>query len=294
MGIYDRPYYQDDEPRGIFLGGGGGGPQMLVTKIVLINVGIYIIDALFLGGKIGDYCAAHVSTLKNPLMWWQYVTYGFMHDPKSIGHVGFNMFGLWMFGREVEMKYGRAEFLRLYFVMIVFSGVVWSLYEAAMLGGIPESGQGPGLIGASGAVVGVILLFALNFPKRTVLLFFVIPVPAWVLGAIIVVGDLMGAGRPEGTVVAHTAHLAGLAFAAAYFFLHWNLRWLTPAWLANLKPRRGPKLKIHDPESKKRELGMQVDEILAKISREGEASLSRRERQILQKASRQYQDKDKL
>ena len=169
MGIYDRPYYQDDEPRGIFLGGGGGGPQMLVTKIVLVNVGIYILDAVFLRGKIGDFCAAHVSTLKNPLLWWQYVTYGFMHDPKSIGHVGFNMFGLWMFGREVEMKYGRQEFLRLYFVMIIFSGVVWSLYEAAMLGGIPEAGTGPGLIGASGAVVGVILLFALNVPKRTVL-----------------------------------------------------------------------------------------------------------------------------
>ena len=303
MGIYDRPYYQDDEQRGIFLGGGGGGggPQMMVTKIVLVNVGIFIVDALFLKGQIGDFCAARIgravdganlSTLTHPLTWWRFLAYGFVHDPNSIGHVGFNMFGLWMFGREVEMKYGRQEFLRLYLTMIIFSGVVWSVYETAMLGRT----QGPGMvqvIGASGAVVGMILLFALNFPKRTVLLFFVIPIPAWVLGAIIVIGDLMGAGRPDGTRVAHAAHLAGLAFAAGYFFLHWNLSWLTPSWLARFKPARGPKLKIHDPEAKKRELGLQVDEILAKISREGEASLTRRERQTLQKASREYQDKNK-
>lgn len=297
MGIYDRPYYQEDEQRGIFLG--GGGAQMMVTKIVLINVGIFIIDALFLServqlptgkfltiGTLSDLFAVSASTLTEPLYWWRFLTYGFVHAPGDITHVAFNMLVLWFLGRELERKYGAAEFLRFYLVAIVVSGIAFAVIERLL--GHPLASA----YGASGAVYAVVIAFAMNFPKVTVLLFFAIPVPAWFLGALYIVLDVFKMISPgDGPKVAHTAHFAGAAFAFLYCRFGWNLAWLTPKGLTNLKLRRGPKLRIHDPDSRERDLSRQVDQILEKISREGEDSLTRKERQILQKASREYQEK---
>jgi hypothetical protein len=95
----------------------------------------------------------------------------------------------------------------------------------------------------------------------------------------------------EGPQTAHFAHFGGAIFGFLYVKFGWNLRWLTPAWLIKLKPRSGPKLRVHDPESKRRDLDDEVDQILRKIKREGEDSLTRRERQVMKKASREYQDR---
>ena len=204
-------------------------------------------------------------------------------------HVLNNMIGLWFLGRSVEIHYGRQEFIRIYLAMLLAGGLAW-----AAIGHF--QGQQNALVwGASGAVAGVVVLFALNFPHRTVLFFFVVPMPAWVLGVILVGLDVLRAinaagGRVGGvdeSNVAYTVHLAGAAFAFLYFKLGWNFTRWTSFRLGLPLLRRGPKLRVHDPERHWRELKQEMDRILEKYSREGESSLTRKERRTLEEASRE-------
>ena len=133
MGLYDRDYVRD-EPRGLFL----GGNRSMVTNIILVNVGIFLLDLVFFGRHLSSYLALHADLLTHPWNIWQLLTYGFAHDagrpgtPIVLGdfaHVGFNMFGLWLFGRDVEGIYGRKEFLRIYLSLIVLCGLSWVVFQ---------------------------------------------------------------------------------------------------------------------------------------------------------------------
>lgn len=295
MGIYDRDYYRQQQP-----GYSLQGPRTIIGKLILINVIIYLVDWLVMGGAISRLLAVRVSsveagTLEQPWLWWQWLTYGFVHSEEPT-HVGFNMFGLWMLGRHVESRYGQREFLRLYLAMLFVGGLIWSLSNTLMMqGGEANSEVHLMLIGASGAVCGVVVLFALNFPHQTLLLMFVLPVPAWFLGVLLVGTDLMRALRAaDGDNVAYGVHLAGAAFAFLYFRLGWNLTRWTPNWPSPgwLKPR--PRLRLHDPEDGDQgnaPMSEEVDRILEKIHSQGEGSLTRKERRTLENASRQYQKK---
>lgn len=282
MGLYDRDYYQE-RPQGFSLG--GGGDRMLVTNLVLINVAVYLVEIV--APNVASMMALHTSDLIQPWYWWRLLTAGFTHDPNNVMHIAFNMFVLWMFGRDVEMLYGRREFLRVYLAMIVFASAVWLVTQRILWP--DESAQ---MMGASGAVTGILILFAVNFPRRTILLFFVLPMPAWVLAVLIVLLDLSGAIR-QGDEIARSAHLAGAAFA----FVYWQtgIRFTRPGagggWLGGLagKFKRRPKLRVHDPDRKDRVLSDQVDRILEKIHQQGEESLTPAERRTLEEASRRYQ-----
>ena len=149
------------------------------------------------------------------------------------------------------------------------------------------------LIGAAGAISGVVILYAVNFPRRILLLMFVIPVPAWLVGFLQVGYDIFGAmARAHGDNIAYTVHLAGAALA----FLYYHQRWNFGQWLGRLPfrwPPARPRLKVHEEEPDEPEpdgvAEEEVDRILEKIHREGEASLTRKERRILETASREYQ-----
>lgn len=286
MGIQDRDYYRPEQS-GLSM----RGPRTVVGMIILINVVIWVVDGLFASQThaITAAMAAKVGSLTKPWLWWQFLTYGFAHAPEP-NHVLFNMLGLFFLGRDIEATYGRKEFLRLYLVLLVTGSVVWAL--SSKLSGAPA---GASLIGASGAVAGVVVLYALNFPRRTLLVFFVLPMPAWLVGVLFVMGDAFGAmKRVDGDNIAYSVHLAGAATAFLYYQFRWNFTRLTGGRfsLDKLKPR--PKLRLHDPNRPDRrqgELGDEVDRILAKIHRDGEASLTRKERRTLETASRQYQEK---
>ncbi len=222
MGIYDRDYYRQQQRPTVspYL------PSSIVGTIIAINVAVWLADFFspetFGGGRwLSDHLAVHVDTLRQPWLWWQYLTAGFVHSPNDFQHILFNMLGLFFLGRDVEDLYGRREFLRLYLVMVVVSFVVWDL--ANVLAGTSVLTQA---YGASGAIVGVVILYALNFPRRTLLLFFVIPIPAWVLGMLLVASDVYTAIMRQGNV-AVSAHLAGAAFAFVYYQRRWNLTRLT-------------------------------------------------------------------
>lgn len=290
MGIYDRDYYRQQRPQHRLR-----GPRTVVGMIILINVAIFLADGLLTPapvsgalGKINATLAVRVETLTKPWTWWQFLTYGFAHaSAPSYWHVAGNMLVLFFLGRDIEARYGSKEFLRLYLVMLMVAALAWAGIDK--LRGEPDVTSA---VGASGAVVGIVVLYALNFPHRTLLLFFVIPMPAWVAGLLVVLLDVYGAVS-GGAQIAFTAHLGGAAFAFLYCRLGWNLsRWSGWFSLDRLKPR--PKLRVHDPDQQgqqKQELSDEVDRILQKISAEGEQSLTRKERRTLETASRKYQKK---
>lgn len=299
MGIQDRDYYPQQRPPFSM-----GAPRSAVVVLIIINVVIWILDyftqarveqyglhEVIVGRWLSDTMAVSGETLTRPWLWWKFLTYGFAHSPNNLGHVFWNMFGLFVFGRAIEERYGQREFIRLYLALIIAGGVVWAIINQ-LQGGHP----GDLVYGASGAVVGIVILFALNYPHRTLLLFFVLPMPAWVLGVVIVVLDLYGAlanmAIRGGSNVAFSVHLAGAAFAFLYFRFGWNFGRLVEGRLSLSMFRRRPRLQIHDPDRDSgSDLSKEVDRILEKISREGEASLTRKERRTLETASRQYQRK---
>jgi membrane associated rhomboid family serine protease len=279
VGIYDRDYYRQQQRPGLSV----RAPRTVVGIIIVINVAAWILDYLT-GGRLDELMAVHVGTLTQPWLWWQYLTAGFAHAP-NVDHILFNMLGLYILGPDVEEVYGRKEFLRLYLVMVVFASVVWNV--ANKLAGTPNEVMA---LGASGAIAGVVVLYALNFPHRTLLLMFVIPIPAWLFGVLMVGLDMWGASGHATTNIAYSMHLAGAAFAFVYHQRRWNLSRLTASRLPWPTFRRKPRLRVVKPdEGRQNTLSDEVDRILAKIYRDGEASLSAEERKTLETASREYQ-----
>jgi membrane associated rhomboid family serine protease len=335
MGIYDRDYYREPRPGVSLRGPSTVVGWLILLNVAIYVVDSLLTPAVYmvnvrafsehpdevqfipLGNWLGYHMAVHVgdvdesdaaivvgeefrpdrfrrplqSTLGRPWLWWQLLTYGFAHAPTP-GHIFGNMLVLFFFGRPVEARYGSREFLRLYLTMLVVGSLVWATLNEFTQG--PE-GATQMLVGASGAVTGVVILFALNYPHSTVLLMFLFPIPAWLLGILYVVGDAVGAlgwASETRTNVAFGVHLAGAGFALLYYRLGWNLAKVVPRGisLAWLKPR--PRLRVHDPDQEsrgRRALSEEVDRILEKIHREGESSLTRKERRVLENASREYQ-----
>jgi membrane associated rhomboid family serine protease len=298
MGIYDREYYRD-EPGGFRI----RKPGTIVGWIIIVNIVVFLAGALFSNKTpvvhngvpdivttqpLNDMLGLKAGDLVKPWLWWHFLTYGFCHA--SIGHIFGNMLGLFFLGPPIEQRYGQREFLRLYLTLIVFAGVAWAAVQWF-------SGANPlsGVVGASGAVVGVIVLFALNYPKQTLYLNFILPVPAWVVGVIVVIGDLYGAAYHPGQI-AYQAHLAGAGLAFLYWRGGWNFTRLTDKVSPEKLFQRRPKLKVHHPDDdipdmKEAARAAEMDRILEKVHREGEESLTRKERRTLQNESRRLREK---
>jgi membrane associated rhomboid family serine protease len=140
----------------------------------------------------------------SPFMPWQLVTYGFLHG--NLMHIAFNMFALWMFGRELEVMMGPRRFLTYFFTCVIGAGVV-QLIVANIQGGLYPT------VGASGGVFGILLAYGLAFPNRMIMLMFP-PIPMKAKYFVLVFGLLelyLGiSGNAPG--VANFAHLGGMLF----------------------------------------------------------------------------------
>ena len=144
---------------------------------------------------------------------WQLVTYAFLHA--GFWHITMNMLVLLMFGPEVERLLGSRRFQGYFFACIIGAG----LSQLAV--GLLSPASAAPTVGASGGIFGVLLCYAMHWPKRRVLVYFV-PVPAWlfVTGYGVVELYLGVFGRNEG--VAHFAHLGGMAAGFA-LLLYWRV-----------------------------------------------------------------------
>jgi len=286
MGVYDRDYYREEQqPPGIQFSG-----RMMVTNLVIVTAAVFLVNMFTRDNWLMNTLAAEPSVVVKPWLLWKLVTYGFAHDPEQIGHIFWNMFGLWIFGRDIEMVYGCKEFLRIYVFTLVLGSLLWCMKE--YFAADPQ----PGLWGASGAVTAIVLLFVFHYPKRTILLFFVLPAPAWVLGVIIIGGNMYHTlFMPNTENVAFDVHLVGAAFAICYYRFGWNIGRMLPGSggtrfsLSRLKPR--PKLKIHDPDERYEKQDEEADRLLEKVGREGMDSLTSKERRALEDYSRRMRQK---
>ncbi len=295
MGIYDRDYNRGDrygDGPGFHL----GGPLSVTMRLILVTFGVYVVQLATRQGDaawFSNFFALHADWYRKPWMAFELLTYGFLHDAADIRHILFNMIGLWMFGRELENRYGPREYVVFYLTAIVFAGLFWML-GSLVTGWIP--GAAPVALGASGGVVAIVILYAFNYPHQTILFMFFIPMPMWVFGLLLVAMNLQGS-LGHGEQIAYTAHLGGALFAAMYYRSGIRLaQWLPgESWWSQLKfkARRKPKLRVHLPDdgdaSDEDDTDKRVDEILKKIQEHGQDSLTRGERRALEEASREYQ-----
>jgi membrane associated rhomboid family serine protease len=289
MGLYDRDYYRE-EPRGFNL----GGDRSMVINLIIANAVIYLVDGLLLDHRLQNQLSLKADLLEKPWQAWQLLTYGFLHDNQPF-HVIFNMIALWFFGRDVEGVYGKIEFLKFYFSFAAVAGFLWVVFEQ-LAGGTSAS-----LVGASGAIAGVIVMFICHWPYRTILFWF-FPLPAWVLGTIWLAQDVLGAMSPSrgaaaGPQVAYVAHLAGALCGYIYYRTRWHLFSIIPTRgfsFQNLFKRR-PKLRVHKPDREaspdEDELTTKADAVLEKITLYGQSSLTPEECRILEAYSRRMQQK---
>jgi membrane associated rhomboid family serine protease len=313
MGIHERAYYRDEnfESRLAPTWSVSGA----VEKLVIANVIVFLAEILFSTRTFSLQAFLSISTddLRQPWMLWRSLTYGFTHDMQSVFHVAMNMFTLYMLGRVVEDRYGSAEFLRAYLASIVLCGLLYV--------GLHWITQDPARVcGASGGVSFVIALFVLNFPRRILLVFGVIPVQAWVVGVFLLITNILGAGGARGasgTQVAWDAHLIGAALAGLYFYSKVSFRFFDSPARAISSVRRklfGPKLKTYREEPDveipgdwgteedreearqaaiERNEEMEADRILDKIHRLGQDALSKQEKKFMQQYSERVRNKRK-
>lgn len=316
MGLSDRNYYDNEsndpwstDPDAWKGGSGRSKKRSIITTLIIINVAIFLLDSFTpipkeskelyeqarqslpaaefkKIGKPHHWLAETLSltpdVVQKPWLGWKLLTHGFAHagldSNKTFFHVGMNMLVLFFLGRPIEQKYGRNEFLRIYLLAIVISGMGW--VAAQWLTGNLNSSA----VGASGAVSAIVALFVFNFPKEKIYLWGVVGMPAWVVGVLVVGSDLLSSLNPASRI-AWEAHLVGFAFGTAYFYMKWSFSWLDFGKAGKVLKSK-PKLRIHDPGASEESLKLEADKILGKIAEHGEESLTPKERRTLNRYSK--------
>jgi membrane associated rhomboid family serine protease len=304
MGIYDRDYYRREGPS---LFGSFADRGTVCKWLIGVNAAVFILQMFTKGqgspyGLFTDALVLQTDKVLHGQV-WRLLTYAFLHDPGSVMHILFNMLFLWWFGADLEDLYRPKEFLAFYLTSAAAGGVV----RVALHLFLPEQISGGPVLGASGAVTAVVMLCALHYPTKIILLFFFLPVPIWAFVVFMVAKDfftLVG-GSPTHTAV--DVHLAGAAFGFFYVKLHLHLTSLGPQLKAWRRRQSQPRLRVFRDEEEtptpvgvaaagpapadEEQLEAKMDAILEKISRTGKESLTETERALLLRASEVYKRK---
>ena len=257
-------------------------PQLFTDAIkilVSVNFCIYILQSV--SGKEDAFFRLFglvPSTFMSDLMLWQPFTYMFFHAPfySSVGisHILLNMLGLWVFGRELEQAWGKTKFLRYYFITGIGSGLITYFFQM--------SSDNP-VIGASGAVYGILLAYGVSYPNRMLYIWGLIPVRSmWlviIMGSIAFFGLL---GNADG--ISHVTHISGMLIG--YVLLKKKWRW-RDIWFAIRKKTIEFQVQRHEEKFiKKKMLQKDIDVILEKIQKVGFIGLSDKEQSKLYEASK--------
>lgn len=295
MGIYDRDYSRE-EPAGGLRGALAlwGSTQVLIA----LNAVVFI---LWLAAHDSEQMSAFMERhflvsrdgVLNDFYFHTLITCAF--SQMDLWHILFNMYALWLFGRELETIYGPRNLIVLY----VLCGIAGSLGHIAWT-------TAPAL-GASGATVGITILAAIYNPSQPVNIFF-ISMTLRTFAIVIVLMDLVGTLQ-GGDHVAHTAHLSGALMALVFLKLDLRVFKDTPTGKLGLWERfkrffrRKPKLRVVKPDpfadvripdaleaepSIDSSTAARVDALLAKIKREGMNALTEEERAFLRTSSEKY------
>lgn len=250
-----------------------------IKGLLWANLALFIFQIVFKGVLENSFSLIPLQITRN-LQIWRLFTYLFLHG--SFFHIFFNLFTLWAFGKELEISWGTKDFLIYYFLCGLGAGLFNILFE-------PFS-QIP-IIGASGAIYGILLGFGMAFPDSIIYLYAILPLRAKhfliLIGAIEFLTGLDGR-----TTLASLAHLGGMLTGFLYL-RHFRFRNFISSLFKKL-----PSLIIHKekiipraaPYKKGEDLTHQVDKILDKVLHHGPGSLTDKEREIM----RIYSSKKKI
>src|SRR3954462_5889308 len=282
-----------------------------VQWLLALNIGIYFLQ-LTLFGSDAVYSALALDPARFPTNWWTVGTYMFVHG--WLAHLAFNMFTLWMFGPRLEQEWGTSAFVKLY----LWAGVGGAIAHLVFA-------QHSSVIGASGAISGVLVVYALRWPDEEVYLFGVIPMKSrWLVAAMLAM-NIIFALSPSSRID-WTAHIGGMAFGWIFLKLYsvgginrvrgWvsavpdeteDMPRAVPRNRAPMRDRSGgvdevvarsnaivvreskPLQTVPKQETPK-EYAARVNRVLDKISQQGMASLTKEERRVLEEMSRKLRD----
>jgi membrane associated rhomboid family serine protease len=284
MSWQDRGHYQRQDD----FGGGGMGmgfapPTPMVKFLLIANIVMFVITSITGAGKhdgyyfpgsgtIGSFLALSYVGIETFLMPWKLITYQFLHG--NVTHILFNMLGVYFFGPPLERFWGSKRFLSFYLFCGVVGGLAY-LALSAMLGNISP------IIGASGAVLGLLTACALMFPQMIIILV-LFPVP--IRFAAILLALIYGLNVLNTRDLADACHLAGMVAAVLWIKS-------SPMWqnLMRKSQQNRRERQVQQEEDDKRK----IDTILSKVHREGIQSLTWYEKRLLRSATERQKQRDK-
>jgi len=260
-----------------FRQGFSGNPLLLpegVKLLLIINISVFILMEL-LGQKniLFQLFGLVPQSVLQEYKLWQVITYLFLHG--SWIHIIFNMFVLWMFGKDLEVDWGKNEFLIYYFVCGIGSGLITVLFNI---------NSPVVIVGASGAIYGVLIAFGFAYPNQIVHLYGVFPlrVKYVVLGLGIFAFFASLSASPS--KVSHITHLSGMIIGIIYILLIFKRKnihlWYVKMRLKSIQGGQ------NNEKEKETHIKMQVDKILDKLNDQGWESLTTKEEEFLTHASK--------
>lgn len=279
MGLYDREYSQES-----YRSRARYSPQMrmsfrnltpIVKKLLIINLVVFFFQILGANQFLIRWFTVYPVSLAEGLQFWRYITYQFLHG--GLMHVLFNMLGLYFLGPVLEKHWGSKKFLFFYLGCGVVGGVFYPLLVAAKFLGVAP------MLGASGAILGMLAACAILFPHFVVFIF-LFPVPirlAAIICIFISAVIILSRGENAG---GEAAHLGGMMAGAIY------------VWTQPMIKKNRLKAKSETFEKKMNEqknLQSEVDRILEKVHNSGIQSLTAAEKKTLKKATRAQQTRNR-
>ncbi len=244
-----------------------------IKLLVSVNFGIFLLQSLSKSEMIFFQLFGLVPKLIwSEFMIWQPVTYLFFHG--GIWHVLINMFVLWMFGSELERLWGKLRFLKYYFITGIGSGIITALLNLSSITPV---------VGASGAVFGVLMAYGITYPNRTIYLYGIIPIRSMLF--VIAVGFIAFVSSFDGTSrISHITHLSGMVIGYLILKRRWQFN---DIWFSIRKKTLEYQIQREERKiSHRQELENNIDKILDKINDQGFKSLSDKEEKQLYENSK--------
>ncbi|RMH61328.1 MAG: rhomboid family intramembrane serine protease [Calditrichaeota bacterium] len=258
-----------------------------IKNIIYANAILYILTEFSpMGQMLFDQFALSRYGVLGQFKIWQFVSYMFLHG--GFWHLFMNMFILWMFGAELEYSWGTREFLKYYFITGVGGGILNIMLTTAPT------------VGASAAVYGLMLAYALAYPDRPVYLYFLFPIKVKYLMGFLAAFTFFSTLGPQTDNVAHAAHLGGILVGFIYlkfWKIHYFIKGLFPGGgtskgAKHMQFRSGGASAGGSDNDKIEYYRKVIDELLDKINRVGYMNLTEDEKRLLDEGSRFLREHD--
>ena len=266
--------------RGPHQGGGAKSLTPVTRALIIANVAVFVLQIPFrlkAGMGATDFITNWFGLWPRDVLRfgcvWELATYGFLHS-RDIWHIVFNMLLLFWFGRDVELVFGRKRYSVFYFGAVIFGGLCFMLTYAFSPANVVA-------VGASGAVMAVMVVAAIYWPNRIIYMFFVIPIKLVNCVIIMVLVNLYWLCVMSPLTIAVSAHLGGAAWGAAFVF---GARWFSGVGESYERRQRDRASERLADENAR------LDEILDKVHEQGMHTLTDSEKRFLKRVSQRRRE----